>query len=269
MTIFVALILDMRAIRKYSIYFSLIFLISCHAYKQNIMFKTKKGASYLSEKVDKTEKNYVITPNDYLELKVYTNNGELIIDPNYGLMKEYNVPMNQNSNLNQNKPKYLVKPDGTADLPMLGNIDLKGMTLYDATQLLEKMYSQFYEEPFVYLKLVNKRVILLKGEDGYVIPLDNENMTVFEILALGGGVNNYSKAFKVRIIRGDLSNPEVFVLDLSTIEGIMKANVKVQPNDIVYVEPVRKVITESIRDIVPVLALFSTVITLILVIKQK
>lgn len=269
MTIFVTLLRDMYAVRKFTLYFSLIFLVSCHAYKQNVMFKTKKGASYLSDQVDKTEKNYVITPNDYLELKVYTNNGELIIDPNQALSKELGASnSNSSSNSQLNKPKYLVKTDGTVYLPMVGDFKIEGKTIYEATLLLNEIYAQYYEAPFVYLKLVNKRVILLNGQSGQVIPLENENMTVFEILALGGGVDNDSKAFKVRLIRGDLSNPEVFILDLSTIEGIMKANTRVQPNDIVYVEPVRKVITESIRDIVPILALMSTIITMILVIKR-
>jgi polysaccharide export outer membrane protein len=65
------------------------------------------------------------------------------------------------------------------------------------------------------------------------------------------------------LIRGDLNNPEVHLIDLSTIEGMAKANLKIEANDIIYIEPVRKVLVESISDISPVIGLFSSVISIV------
>ena len=48
------------------------------------MFKIdeEQDLSYLSSDIIVIEKNYIIQPNDLLELRVYTNKGERIIDPN-------------------------------------------------------------------------------------------------------------------------------------------------------------------------------------------
>jgi len=49
-------------------------LFSCKSYKQHIMFKIddEGDLSYLSSEVTVAEKNYSIQPNDWLELRVYT-----------------------------------------------------------------------------------------------------------------------------------------------------------------------------------------------------
>src|SRR3954469_23663533 len=61
-----------------------IFLSSCRIYNQNIMFKTDKEVmpQGLALEAKRVEGNYVILPNDYLVVRVFTNKGERITDPN-------------------------------------------------------------------------------------------------------------------------------------------------------------------------------------------
>lgn len=240
------------------------FLFSCHAYRQNIMFKTEKGADYLVKGIESAQENYVIRVNDYIEMNVYTNDGELIIDPNYALRKEIGSQRQGNSET----PKYLVQIDGYVDLPMTGKVKLDGLTLSKAKELLEEKYAAFYEKPYVYVKLISKRVIVLGAMGGQVIPLENENMSVLEVIALAGGPDSYSKMFNIRLIRGDFHNPEVYEIDLSTIEGMQKANMGIKPNDVLYVEPVRKVVQETARDIMPLIAMITSMLTLYVLLTQ-
>ena len=128
------------------------------------------------------------------------------------------------------------------------------------------MYSTYYENPFVNLQVVNRRVVVLGALGGQVIPLSYEDMTVIEVLALSGGLDNFSKANNIRLIRGDLDDPQVQVMDLSTIQGMREAQLLVQPNDIIYVEPIRRVVTESVRDVAPVVALLTSMITLLVLV---
>ena len=60
------------------------------------MFKPDKGyeTEQLSQVVAEAEKNYVIQVNDLLDLNVFTNKGERIIDPNFELVSQGS---NQNS----------------------------------------------------------------------------------------------------------------------------------------------------------------------------
>jgi polysaccharide export outer membrane protein len=75
------------------------------------------------------------------------------------------------------------------------------------------------------------------GGRGTVVNLKNENTTLIEALATAGGVTETGKAYKVKLIRGDTRNPQIMLIDLSTVEGLKQSNLLLQANDIIYVEP--------------------------------
>ena len=102
--------------------FLILLLQACASYKQNIMFQSE-AENTLSEVTssEKALENYIIQPNDYLEIKVFTKKGELLIDPENKLLADQRVANNANV-----KPElqYLVQKDGTVVLPMVGSVNL-------------------------------------------------------------------------------------------------------------------------------------------------
>ncbi|MFN6943721.1 MAG: polysaccharide biosynthesis/export family protein [Cytophagaceae bacterium] len=208
-----------------------------------------------------SDQNYIIQCNDYLTIQVFTNKGERIVDPTSEL---YTNTPNQTRD-NSNQIAYLVRPNGYAKCPMVGDIYLKGYTLYQADSILEIEYEKFYRDVFVSTKLVNKRVVVLGPLGGKIIPLENENLNLIEVIALYGGVTENGRAYNIRVIRGPLDNPDVQIIDLSTIEGMRKASLDVRPNDIVYIEPVKKVFAEAIRDISPFVGIITSIMTLLII----
>lgn len=242
------------------------FFSSCRVYTQDIMLRTgelEPGA--LRREMIAAERSYTIQPNDLLEIEVYTNKGERIIDPDFELMRDMRGGGGQMAN-NRIKPQYLVQPSGEVKLPMIGNTYLQGYTLHQADSLLAREYNEFYKESFVITRYVNKRVVVLGATGGQVIPLLNENMNMLEVLALAGGLTGVGKAYNIRLIRGDLQDPQVQEIDLSTIQGMQSASLSVQSGDIIYIEPVRRVLPETIRDITPVMGLVANALTLLIVI---
>lgn len=235
------------------------FLSGCASYKQNIMFK--KGENTAVSSIDmarqEAENNYTIKPNDYLELQVYTKSGEKLIDPEMELISENRV------NVQNARPqlKYLVRRDGFVKLPMVGDVKLEGMTIIEAEQVLQEKYSVFYKDPYVNIRYLNKRVVVLGALGGRVVPLESENIRVTEVLALAEGIDNYAKVQNIRLLRGD----EVFMIDLSTIEGYRNSNMIVRSGDIIYVEPIRRPFTEFMRENGPVISALSSVASLIAV----
>lgn len=228
------------------------------------MFKTDSSRlpAGIAVSAAAAEKNYIIQKNDYLDIRLYANKGEKLID--FYIQSSGGAgTSNAQASTNVQGPRFLVQNDGYVKLPQVGMVMLQGLTLQQADSVLEKAYTDFYVEPFVSTKYSNKRVIILGATASQVIPLGNENMNVIEIIALSGGVANNARVRNIRLIRGDLSNPEVHLIDLSTVEGMAKASLKVQANDIIYIEPVRKILVESISDISPIIGLFSSVISIV------
>jgi polysaccharide export outer membrane protein len=228
------------------------------------MFQTEKGNYPKDIEYTKllAERNYKIQINDQLDIRVFTNEGERIIDPDYVLQGEI-----KNSNIRREEVSYFVGKDGMVKIPMIGSVKLTDLTTREAEMRLEKEFSKFYKNPYVVIKFKNKRVIVLGHPGGQVINMENEDMTLLEVMALAGGLPEDSKVHNIRLIRGDLQNPEVQIIDLSSIEGMMKADLKIYSGDIIYIEPVVRGFSKGARDILPLVSILASTIAIIVAIQ--
>jgi len=210
-----------------------------------------------------TSEEYIITTSDIIDFKLYTNDGSQLIDLTA-------ITGQDNKISNTLSPQFLIEFDGFARLPIIGRIELKGKTIKEVEGLLEENYSKYYIKPFVMVKVVNKRVTVFPGGGGraQVIPLVNDNMRLIEALGTVGGITKLGKAAKIKLVRGNLKNPQVFLFDFSTLEGIKQSDFVLQANDIIYVEPRSDYFQELVRDIAPIVSLITSTITLILVINN-
>lgn len=248
--------------------------------------------------VNRVNRNYTIQKNDFLSVRVYTNEGERIIDPNGEL--RFGAPAGllptggsgsrvgagssgqtgggqQGSGAGQSsagESEFLVQTDGYVRLPLINRVLVTGLTLLQADSVLQIKYSEFYKGVFVTTRVTNNRVIVLGSPGGRIVPLVNDNMNLLEVLASAGGIdgggsgagNLYrsgGKASNIRIIRGDLKNPQIEQVDLTTIDGMRRANLQVEPNDIVYIEPIRRPFYDALNDAAPVLGLSSLVLNVV------
>ena len=262
-------------------------------YNQRTLFRLtdEKGnridTAKLRVAVNRTDRNYRIQPNDFLDVRVYTNKGERIIDPNGEL--GFGSPAGQTPSLGARTTRgatvsrtgsggsgsaleLLVQANGMVALPIIGQTHLSGLSLRQVDSTLQILYSAYYVDPYVQTRVTNNRVIVFSSPGGVVVPLANDNMNLLEVLALAGGVdaggsNGSGGLYRyggnmsnIRIIRGDLKNPQVEQIDLSTIAGMRRANLQMEPNDIVYVEPVRRRFLEGLSDASPVLSALGTIL---------
>ncbi|MDQ3291117.1 MAG: polysaccharide biosynthesis/export family protein [Bacteroidota bacterium] len=251
------------------------------------MFKTSGDINIekLKQSLATVERNYIIQPNDYIDVRVYTNKGERIFDPNGEL--PFGTPggiNNQGTNRSSgrvqrgaqggnqnyyNNTEFLVQYDGTVKLPMVDYVKVAGLTLLQTDSLLQTLYAKYYVEPFVSTHTTNNRIFVLGANGGNVIQMTNDNMNLFEALAQSGGITREGKAQNIRIIRDYLDHdPIVQVVDLSTIDGMKKASLYVEPNDVIYIEPNQRIFFELLRDITPVINTFIGVATTYLLIRR-
>ncbi|MBK6265800.1 polysaccharide biosynthesis/export family protein [Marivirga sp. S37H4] len=243
-------------------------LSGCKVYKQNIILQTEDDikSEHFKSEIAKVEGAYTIKAGDKLSIEVYTNKGERVLDPNLELGSLGGGSGGQA----QMRPKkeFEVLPTGEINLPLIGLLNVEGYSIKSLQEHLTPLYGETYIDPYIRIEVLNRRVVVLGAMGGQVIPLENEKMNLLEVLALSGGLTKDSKGNNIRLIRGPLDNPSVQVINLSTIEGMQQAGLDVLPNDIIYVEPLRRVLTESIREIAPVIGIVTNVITLFIVIQS-
>lgn len=247
------------------------FLGSCTINK-DILFKTPNDYEY-SELPDTLEDETKIESNNFLVLNFFTGNGHILVEQGIGatILTTANNQANRAIN-NRNNLNYLVDKDGTVKLPVLGRVQVAGLTIREAERMLEDLYSEYYNEPFVLLTVTNNRVIVSPGAGGraQVVTLINSNTTLMEALALAGGIDGRGIASEIKLIRQnkETGQREVYLIDLSTIEGVQQADIIVQPDDIIYVEPLPLIANELVREIAPWITLITTTALLIALIQN-
>lgn len=223
---------------------------SCKIFYPDRLFQTDKDFPLVNPDSLQVPKEYVIRPGDQLAVEVFSNNGYELVDV---VTKDYN---------NDNIINYVVKEDGNVMLPMLDSVYLTGYSLGEAEKELERLYSYYFVNPFVRVDVTNRRAYVYRGRQGAtVVILDKENMNLVEVLAKAGGIPPFGKADRVRILRGDLRHPTVFDVDLSTVEGMMQANLRIEANDVIYIDA-KLGTNDVLYQITPILTLITTVLVL-------
>lgn len=221
-------------------------LQSCRMLNSSDFFKTKSDFQYSEFKP--SEKEYKIQPFDKIELKIFTNDGYKLID----------LAASQG----QSQISYNVEFDGQVKLPSVGRINIAGKTLREAEAELETLYSNYFIDPFILISIINKRIIVFAGgsTNGSVIEMKNDNYTLIEALADAGGVSEMSKSYRIKLLRGDLQNPEIYVFNIRSVDDMKNANFILQANDIIYVEARPRYASRIVNEISPYLSLVSSVL---------
>lgn len=240
-------------------------LTSCKLFFPNYLFRENKDVvSFDLDSLAQTAQT--IMPGDIITFRLSTRKGYEFVDI---------VPMvggnNQNNNIlgAQAGIQYIVRTEGVVEFPLVGEINVLGMTRLDLENLLEEKYSTLYNDPFILLQVTNRRVFVFMGLGGaQVVNLPTENTTLIEVIALAGGIPPGAKSHNVRVIRGDLDAPSIKKVDLSTIDGLKDADFIVQPNDMIVVAPTTKIAPVVLSEITPLLTLITTILTFYLLVRR-
>ena len=264
----------MKLIKLTLIIITTILILDSCTINSNRMLRTPKNYDFDIMNFELNNLEYKIDINDQLTFQLYTNNGSQLInlfsEISSGRVQNQRM-MQNNNNVSGSGSLYLIRQDSLVEFPIIGDINLVGKSVKEAELLLESMLSKFYVDPFIVLGVSTKRIFLFNGSSGgeaAVIPLTFNNMTLFEVLATGGGVRETNSSKKIKIIRKSKEGIKIFNVDLSTIDGINQGNIIMQSHDIVYITPNFNLGSEIIQDINSVFSFISTISILLLTLNQ-
>jgi len=229
---------------------------SCKVFYPSRMFKQKDYQFF--EFAKKKISEYTIEPDDILSIQIYSRDGFKLIDVFGG----GEVAGGSGG------ASFLVDKDGFVKLPVLGDFYVKGYSHRELENVLAQKFSNLVVEPYVIVKVQNRKAFIFNGSSASVIPLNEYPTSLVEVLTKTGGLSRDVKAYKIKIIRGDLSNPSIQLVDLSTMEGIRNTNLTILPNDIIYVEEKQRVARDVLREITPFISGISIIISTVYLIRS-
>ncbi len=210
-----------------------------------IMLKETKNTVYTEPPVNDHEE-YKIAPYDQISFRFYRNNGFDILGIGTG-----------SAGLGSSDA-YNVEQNGEVKLPFLGKIKISGYTIRQAETYLENLYDTIFVDPFILLTVSNRRLIVSRGNGLSQMVNITNNMSVIEAITSAGGIDQRGKTKSIKLIRRVTGGHEIYKLDLSTLDGLAMAEMQVQSNDIIYVDPRKNYVVEILRDVAPYLSIISS-----------
>lgn len=240
---------------------AVVYLVSSCNVNSHIMFKTK-GAEVITDDIPISPNDaYKISPDDKIKFSMYAEDGKRIIDAVSGISEEGgNQRVGAGTDI-----EYLVRSDGSVELPLIGMVKVEGLSVVECQEKLAGKYSYNYNSPFVQVEVTNRRVIVFPGSggDAQVVPIKNNNTTLMEAIALAGGITERGRAKVIKVMRQEDDGRKVYQIDLSTLNGLKYADMIVQSNDYIYVEPTKQLTREILRETAPIVSLISSAILII------
>ena len=135
---------------------------------------------------------------------------------------------------------YIVSDSGSIDLPLIGQQKVGGLTVREVQTLLEGKLNNYIKFAKVNVKLANFRVSVM-GEvmrPGVQYAFEQKH-TLLQALSNAGDLTTYANRKKVRIIRETPTGTQMTEIDLTKPETVSADFYYLQPNDVIYVEPLK------------------------------
>ncbi|MBB6128757.1 polysaccharide biosynthesis/export family protein [Mucilaginibacter lappiensis] len=140
---------------------------------------------------------------------------------------------------------YQVESDGTIALPVIGRVQVAGLSKLETSNKLDDLYRKnVLKNPIMEVKIISLKATLVgevKRPGNY--PLLKDGTTLMEILGEAGGLTEKGNEKKVRIVRGGgLQSKQIIDVDLDDVASLTNPETIVQNQDIIYVEQNRRAI---------------------------
>jgi polysaccharide export outer membrane protein len=137
---------------------------------------------------------------------------------------------------------YLVDNEGYIDYPGLGKLKVNGLTTRECEALMRDELQKYLNEvPNVTVRVSNFKVSVLGevNKPGTFLVTD-EQINVFQALALAGDMTLFSRRQDVQLMRAD-ANGKVNTIHLDLTDANITASpyFYLQQNDILYVKPTK------------------------------
>ena len=184
------------------------------------------------EPVSNPREQKVIQPYDHLYIKV------LSIDEQTNRLFD----VNQGNAGLQVMITYLVDKDGNIDFPFIGNINLAGLTISQASSKIQSALSQYIPKASLIVRfLENKVTVMGQVEHQGVFTFTQDKLNIYEALALGGGISLHGDRRNIVLIRQEKDKIIHQRINLTDSRIAGKDYYYILPNDILVVEPMRSI----------------------------
>lgn len=247
-----------------------IFFTSCIPTKDLIYLQNKNGTSSDVPISEVMSKPYRLQVNDVLSITIKADDPKLV-----SIFNPTNKGETDNVGSSLYFSGYTVDDHGSIRIPVLGEITAIGYTVEELRLKIEKqLLDEYFKKEaniFVIVRLAGFKYTI-NGEVGSMGTkfLFQDHVNIMEAIANSGDITVTGDRKAVTIIRQTPTGTEMHDIDLTDINVMKSPYYNLQPNDYIYVKPLKqktwgtgKTGIESLSTIITLISLVTTTLVIL------
>jgi polysaccharide biosynthesis/export protein len=217
-------------LQRICILFVAFLLASCISQKKITMLQG--GTPGLSNSYENAKRTtYSVQSGDHLYIRIYS------VDPKTAKFFQTDLPALMNPTylyLNS----YVVDEQGYINFSFIDKMFVRGLTIEDVRNQLQKTISEYFKEATVVVRLVNFQVAIL-GEVNSpgTFTIDKDQINIFQAIGMAGGIKDFANLKKVNLVRQTLKGSDVYEINLKSKDILQSEYFYLLPNDVIYIQP--------------------------------
>jgi polysaccharide export outer membrane protein len=216
------------AFRRLFVLSLLSLFIACTPTKK-LTYVINKGPEVSKNEYYNNRSEKTIQPYDYLYIKIFS-----LDDRTNNIFNERTTGMYDTELLS-----YAVDGKGNVNLPFIGIVNVKDLTINEAKAQIEKSLGVYLNNISVVVRFVSNKITVLgevsrPGQYSFY----DEKVTVFQALGFAGGTTTFSNLSNVTLIREKDNKINYHYLNIANKNIVASDYYYLLPNDVIIINPI-------------------------------
>lgn len=133
---------------------------------------------------------------------------------------------------------YLVSNEGTIEFPVIGTLEVKGLTNIELGKKIQDEINEYVKDPIVNVRIMNFQISVL-GEvnNPGTFSIEDDHISLSKALSMAGDLTIFGKRDNILVMGEEGDHKTYAYLDLTDANVVNSPHYYLRQNDVVYVEP--------------------------------
>ena len=225
----------------FTVFLSISILVSCRSSKDLTMFADLQNDTRLLQlPVDAPEYQIKSFDNLYISLMTLDPEVNQLFNPHMAGGGGYGAGTQQmfGETVSQYINGYMVDGEGNILLPIIGKIEVVGLNLYEAQEMIRVRAEAYLKDPNVKVKVLNFKVNVTGEVRNPGLYYNYEgSLNIIDAISMANGITEFADLSRVMVLRHAENETRTYNLNLKDHSIYSSDAFYLQPDDIVYIQP--------------------------------